>query len=108
MVVRSLRRRSARSRSLRSTCPRCFSISWTQSDVEETQYVASLMPLAEQLPHGASMSEAVPAVVDEIWRFVGVDPPMPDLDTVLATVLFTDIVEAPRSSPLLEVMPGRS
>jgi class 3 adenylate cyclase len=32
------------------------------------------------------------AVVDEIRRFVGVEPPMPELDTVLATVLFTDIV----------------
>jgi class 3 adenylate cyclase/pimeloyl-ACP methyl ester carboxylesterase len=67
----------------------------TQSDVEETQYVASLMPQAELkvLPKGeASSPEVLSAVVDEIRRFVGVEPPMPDLDTVLATVLFTDIV----------------
>jgi class 3 adenylate cyclase len=34
----------------------------------------------------------VSIVVDEIRGFVGVEPPMPELDTVLATVLFTDIV----------------
>ena len=66
----------------------------TPGDVEETQYIASLLPLAEVkvLPGDASLSETVPAVVDEIRRFVGIEPPMPELDTVLATVLFTDIV----------------
>jgi class 3 adenylate cyclase len=67
----------------------------TQSDVEETQYVASLMPQAEVkvVPRGVlSSPEVLSAVVDEIRRFVGVEPPMPELDTVLATVLFTDIV----------------
>ena len=67
----------------------------TQGDVEETQYVASLMPLAEVkvLPQGAiSSPEVLSAVVDEIRQFVGVEPPLPELDTILATVLFTDIV----------------
>jgi class 3 adenylate cyclase len=66
----------------------------TPSDVEETQYVASLMPLAElkPLPREASIVDVVSIVVDEIRDFVGVEPPMPELDTVLATVLFTDIV----------------
>jgi class 3 adenylate cyclase len=67
----------------------------TQSDVEETQYVASLMPQAELkvLPQGVMSSpQVISAVVDEVRRFVGVEAPMPDLDTVLATVLFTDIV----------------
>jgi class 3 adenylate cyclase/pimeloyl-ACP methyl ester carboxylesterase len=67
----------------------------TQSDVEETQYVASLMPLAELkvLPQGmVSSPQVLSSVVDEIRRFVGVEAPMPDVDTVLATVLFTDIV----------------
>ena len=66
-----------------------------RSDVEETQYIASLMPLAELklLPEGrADSSEVLLAGVEEIRRFVGVEPPMPELDTVLATVLFTDIV----------------
>ena len=66
----------------------------TQDDAEETQYIASLMPLAEfkPLPRDASMSEVVPDVIDEIRRFAGIEPPQPELDTVLATVLFTDIV----------------
>jgi class 3 adenylate cyclase len=67
----------------------------TKSDVEETQYVASLMPQAEieVVPQGVlSSPEVLSAVVDEIRRFVGVEPPKPELDTVLATVLFTDIV----------------
>jgi class 3 adenylate cyclase/pimeloyl-ACP methyl ester carboxylesterase len=66
----------------------------TPSDLEETQYVASLMPLAElkPLPREASIGDVVSIVVDEIRDFVGVEPPMPELDTVLATVVFTDIV----------------
>jgi class 3 adenylate cyclase len=66
----------------------------TPNDVEETEYVASLMPQAELrvLPRTESMAEAATFVVDEIRKFVGVEAPMPDLDTVLATVLFTDIV----------------
>ncbi len=67
----------------------------TQDDVEETQYVASLMPLAEVkvLPQGLiSSPEVLSVVVDEIRQFVGVEPPLPELDTILATVLFTDIV----------------
>lgn len=67
----------------------------TPSDLEETQYVASLMPLAEfrPLPRGRGTSpEVLSVVVEEIRRFAGIEPPMPELDTVLATVLFTDIV----------------
>jgi class 3 adenylate cyclase/pimeloyl-ACP methyl ester carboxylesterase len=65
------------------------------SGVEEAQYVASLMPLAEikPLPQGdMSSPELLSAMLNEIRRFVGVEPPMPELDTVLATVMFTDIV----------------
>jgi pimeloyl-ACP methyl ester carboxylesterase len=61
----------------------------TQNDVEETQYIASLMPMAEvkTLPKGnASSPELLSAVVDEVRQFVGVKPPAPELDTVLATV----------------------
>jgi class 3 adenylate cyclase len=68
----------------------------TPNDVEETEYVASLMPQAELrvLPRTESMAEAATFVVDEIRKFVGVEPPLPELDTVLATVLFTDVVAA--------------
>jgi class 3 adenylate cyclase len=33
-----------------------------------------------------------PAVIDETLAFCGIDRPQPELDTVLATILFTDIV----------------
>lgn len=67
----------------------------TQSDEEEVAYVASLMPLAEvkKLPPGNfSSPEVLSALLDGIRQFVGAEPPTPELDTVLATVLFTDIV----------------
>ena len=63
--------------------------------VEEATYVASLMPLAEFKPMRRgplSSLDVQSAAHDDIRRFVGVEPPKPDLDTVLATVLFTDIV----------------
>ena len=54
----------------------------TPSDEEETQYVASLMPLAEvrPLPRDARIVDVVSIVVDEIRGFVGVEPPMPELE----------------------------
>jgi class 3 adenylate cyclase len=63
--------------------------------VEEAAYIASLMPLAEFKPmRDGPLSSLVvqSAALDDIRRFVGVEPPKPDLDTVLATILFTDIV----------------
>jgi class 3 adenylate cyclase/pimeloyl-ACP methyl ester carboxylesterase len=76
----------------------------SQSDVEETQYVASLMPQAvlKVVPQGlVSSPEVLSAELDEIRRFVGVEPPMPELDTVLATVLFTDIVGSTKKQSAL-------
>jgi class 3 adenylate cyclase len=63
--------------------------------VEEATYIASLMPLAEFKPmrDGPLGSlDVQSAALDDIRLFVGVEPPKPELDTVLATVLFTDIV----------------
>lgn len=63
--------------------------------VEEAAYLASLMPLAEFKPMRdgpLSSLDVQSAALDDIRRFVGVEPPKPDLDTVLATILFTDIV----------------
>ena len=74
------------------------------SYVEEAEYIASLMPLAEVqlLPAGRVLSpDVMSAAVEEMRRFVGVEPPKPELDTVLATVMFTDIVgSAERQSAL--------
>jgi class 3 adenylate cyclase len=63
-------------------------------DVEQARYVADLMPSAEMrtMPGGAWTIAEQPAWLDEIRRFLGEDLPAPSLDTVLATVLFTDIV----------------
>jgi class 3 adenylate cyclase len=63
--------------------------------VEEAEYIASLMPQSEfkTLPAGEWTSPEVRlAAQDEFERFVGVELPRPDVDTVLATILFTDIV----------------
>jgi class 3 adenylate cyclase/pimeloyl-ACP methyl ester carboxylesterase len=64
------------------------------SNVEEAKYVASLMPSAEfkPIPGGQLTSPELHSAALEVRRFVGVEPPKPELDTVLATVLFTDIV----------------
>ena len=73
-------------------------------DVEEAEYIASLMPQAEfkLVAAGVSTSpEVLLAALDEIRRFVGVELPKPELDTVLATVLFTDIVGSTERSRLL-------
>ncbi|HXJ62354.1 MAG TPA: adenylate/guanylate cyclase domain-containing protein [Actinomycetota bacterium] len=63
--------------------------------VDEVEYIASLMPMAEiaLLPQGPLFAaDVASAEVDEIRRFVGIEPARHELDTVLATVLFTDIV----------------
>jgi pimeloyl-ACP methyl ester carboxylesterase len=61
------------------------------------QHVASLMPDATValLPGEYGVDEVGP-VLDVLRPFLGVEPPVPELDTVLATVLFTDIVDSTR------------
>jgi len=63
-------------------------------DQEEVTYIASLMPNAEvrSLPPGAWTGEHLNVQTQEIRRFIGIEPPAPALDSVLASVLFTDIV----------------
>jgi len=63
------------------------------NDVEEMGYVASLMPNATTHILGAEPSvEEFAGHADLIARFVGVDRAPVELDTILSTVLFTDIV----------------
>jgi class 3 adenylate cyclase len=68
-----------------------------ENDREALEYLAALMPNAsvrlfpgtgDSLP---SIAEQ-PAVLRVLEEFIGVAAPEPELDTVLATVLFTDIV----------------
>jgi class 3 adenylate cyclase len=57
-------------------------------------YVTSLIPRAESLllPGHIFSEDNTRAIADAIRRFVGVRQPVAELDTVLSTVLFTDIV----------------
>jgi class 3 adenylate cyclase/pimeloyl-ACP methyl ester carboxylesterase len=65
-------------------------------DVDRAQQVAAQIPGAEfrEIPGEAWTVPTMMAVVDEIRRFVGVERPPVELDTILSTVLFTDIVES--------------
>jgi class 3 adenylate cyclase len=63
-------------------------------DRERSAYVASLIPGAEMalFPGSVLSEENTRAIADTIRRFIGVERAATDLDTVLSTVLFTDIV----------------
>ena len=63
-------------------------------DDPETNYLASLMPNAEirPIPSGAWSADHLRAQAREVRDFMGIEPPPPALDSVLAAVLFTDIV----------------
>jgi class 3 adenylate cyclase len=66
------------------------------SGVEEAHYIADLMPAAEVrvMPGEAWSIDEQPAWIAEIRRFLGEDLPVPSSDSVLATVVFTDIVDS--------------
>jgi class 3 adenylate cyclase/pimeloyl-ACP methyl ester carboxylesterase len=64
-------------------------------ELEEAAHVASLLPSAEvkRIPVGQMFSaEVMSAQVEEIRRFIGAEPARHELSTLLATILFTDIV----------------
>jgi class 3 adenylate cyclase/pimeloyl-ACP methyl ester carboxylesterase len=66
-----------------------------ERDREALGYLASLLrePTVALFPGEQALKvDEQPAVLETIRRFVGVEPPQPELDTVLSTVLFTDIV----------------
>jgi class 3 adenylate cyclase len=72
-------------------------------DKEAMDYLASLLPHAEvRLFDGVSdllpLIDEQPAVLDAIRAFIGVETPPRDLDRVLATVLFTDIVDSTKKA----------
>jgi len=75
-------------------------------DREALEYLAGLMPNAslrlfpgtgDSLPTVAEQ----PAVLRALREFIGVEAPEPELDTVLATVLFTDIVGSTERQAML-------
>ena len=63
-------------------------------DQERSAYVASLIPDSETalFPGSVLSEENTRAIADTIRRFIGAERPATELDTVLSTVLFTDIV----------------
>jgi class 3 adenylate cyclase len=65
-----------------------------KADTEETRHIASLMPHAEvQLIPGVAWNpDDMPVLAESIRRFIGVEAPATGMDTVLSTILFTDIV----------------
>jgi class 3 adenylate cyclase/pimeloyl-ACP methyl ester carboxylesterase len=67
-----------------------------EDDHEQGQHVAAAIPGAEfrAIPGRAWSVATMGSIVEEIRRFVGVAQPMVELDTVVSTVLFTDIVES--------------
>ena len=71
-----------------------------EGGVDEAEYVATRMPAAEvrEMPGDASKVEEYPAWAEQIRVFIGVERPLAALSTVLATVLFTDIVGSTQRS----------
>ena len=68
-----------------------------ERDREALSYLAGLLPRAtvRLFPGGGDSIPVVdeqPPVLRAIKEFVGVETPVPELDTILSTVLFTDIV----------------
>jgi class 3 adenylate cyclase len=61
-------------------------------DVETAEYVASLMPDAAVVRVAGFEPEDQGPILDALRSFLGVERPAPELDTILSTVLFTDIV----------------
>jgi class 3 adenylate cyclase len=66
------------------------------AEPDRARQVAAVIPGAElrEIDGPAWTVPAITSIVDEIRRFVGVQRPPIELDTVLSTVLFTDIVES--------------
>jgi class 3 adenylate cyclase len=60
--------------------------------VETAEYVASLMPDATVARVVGYEPDLQPPILDMLRRFLGVERPAPELETILSTVLFTDIV----------------
>jgi pimeloyl-ACP methyl ester carboxylesterase len=70
-----------------------------ERDREVLEYLASLLrqPRIRLFPGEDTLKiHEQPAVLDAIREFVGVEPPAPELDTILSTVLFTDVVGSTR------------
>jgi class 3 adenylate cyclase/pimeloyl-ACP methyl ester carboxylesterase len=63
---------------------------------DEARHVASLIPNSEVrfVDGDAWAVTTIESILEEIHRFLGVHRPPTELDTILSTVLFTDVVES--------------
>lgn len=71
-------------------------VTGTQDRVDEVAYIASLMANATVHTVQGRSGIAYAPILEILRRMAGVEPPAPELETVLATVLFTDIVDSTR------------
>ncbi len=88
-----------------------------EQDREALEYLAGLMPNAtvSLFPGTGDMVPAIdeqPTILRAIKAFIGVETPAPELETVLSTVLFTDIVgsterQAALGDPMWKDLLGR-
>ena len=63
--------------------------------VEEMEYIASLLPDARTaVVPGVMLTSGVEHIVEAVRTFLGAEVPHPELETILSTVLFTDIVDS--------------
>ena len=69
-------------------------VTGTKDNVDETEYIASLMPNATMHMVEGRSGLAVEAYLETIRKMAGVPAPAPELDKVLSTVLFTDIINS--------------
>jgi class 3 adenylate cyclase len=71
--------------------------------VDQAEYVASRMAAAtiRVMPGDRWTAEEVPAWAEQIREFIGVARTEPPVDTVLSTVLFTDIVDSTQKQAIL-------
>ena len=67
-------------------------VSGELDNVDETEYIASLMPAATVHVLDGRSGIAADPILKILRDLAGIRSPVPELDTVLATVLFTDIV----------------
>ena len=67
-----------------------------KDSVDIAEYVASRMPAAEvrRMPGDAWTFEEIPAWAEQVRDFIGIEQPAATPNTLLATVLFTDIVDS--------------
>jgi class 3 adenylate cyclase/pimeloyl-ACP methyl ester carboxylesterase len=71
-------------------------VTGTEDRVDEAEYIATLMPNATVHTVQGRSGIAYAPILEQLRRMAGAEPTAPELETVLATVLFTDIVESTR------------